>query len=303
MPPLLTLQLAGALALAQPTSVFTEWTLLDRAPRVEHVTTRADYRRADGPVALLPRVLRRGPRPTARVAGTGAPLTVVARPEGWCVALPPGERPDLRVVATAVRPIERPRAFRATWPRFVAEGVPSRQLVLLPRWYDGHVGRDWSCPREALDETPCVTRVEHPSALVTHVPPLPSPPLTRPLAALLAALAIGAAVAFPPGGRRLEGFAGAAGGATVGLALALALVGASVVGWGPALCWTVAPLVGLGVLASTTAWGRVAASLALAVVPLAAVLGARVEGVIGLTAAAACAVLAAAALRRPASHG
>ena len=88
---------------------------------------------AFGSVALLPQVVQRGPRPSARTAGTGLLLQVFARPEGWCVALPAGDRPELRVVAEVTRPIERPRAFRTAWPRFVPEGVPSRQLVVLPR--------------------------------------------------------------------------------------------------------------------------------------------------------------------------
>jgi len=285
----LAMQLAGALTVARPTAVFTEWTLLDRAPRVEHVTARADYRRRDGAFALLPRVLQRSPRPTAHVAGTGSPLPVVARPEGWCVALPSGDRPDLRVVASVVRSIPRPRAFKTSWPRFVAEGVPSRQLVLLPPSFDGRIPDGWTCPREPIDETPCVTRIELPAPLALRLPALPSPPSTRPLAAALTVLALALAWGRPDG--RLERFAGAAGGATVGLALALALVGASVTGWGPAVCWTAPALVGVGVLAARTSWGRVAGSAAMAVVPLAAVAGARVEWVVGAVAALALVAL------------
>lgn len=287
----LALQLAGALGVARPTAVFTEWTLVDRAPRVEHVIARADYRRADGAIALLPRVLRRGSRPTAHVAGTGARLEVVARPEGWCVALPPGDRPELRVVASITRPIARPRAFRTTWPRFVAEGVPTRQLVLLPRSFDGRIPDGWTCPREPIDETPCVTRLARPSPFLLQLPALPSPPFTRPLATAVIALAL--ALAWGRAAGRLERFACAAAGATVGFALSLALVGASVTGWGPALCWAVPVLVGVGVLAGRAPIGRVAGSIGLAVVPMAAVTRAPVEWVVGLTAVLAAAVLAA----------
>ena len=197
----LVLQLAGPADLARPTSVFTEWSLVERAPRSEHLTTRADYRRRDGSVALLPQVVQRGPRPSARTAGTGLLLQVFARPEGWCVALPAGDRPELRVVAEVTRPIERPRAFRTAWPRFVPEGVPSRQLVVLPRALLDHVPDGWTCPREPAAEVPCVTRSERPEPLVRRLPALPSPPWSRGLAAALTALAL--AAAYGPRAHRL----------------------------------------------------------------------------------------------------
>ena len=288
----LVLQLAG---LARPTSVFTEWSLVERAPRAEHVTARADYRRRDGAVGLLPQVLQHGPRPSARVAGTGAVLPVTARPAGWCVPLPPGDRPELRVVAEVTRAIPRPRAFRTAWPRFVAEGVPSRQLVVLPRALIDEVPDGWTCPQEPVRVVPCVTRRERPEALVRHLPALPSPRWSRGLAAALAALALGAA--YAPREGRLERFAGAAGGATVGLALALALVGASVLAWGPALAVTVPVLTAAGAVASASPAGRIAGGAALAAVPLMAVAGSRVELVVGATVALAVAAVAGLARR------
>lgn len=286
----LALQLAGLAGISRPTSVFTEWSLVERAPRAEHVTTRADYRRRDGAVAMLPRVVQGGGAPSARVAGTGLPLRVFVREGRWCVTLPDGERPELRVVAELTRPIARPRAFRTAWPRFVAEGVPSRQLVVVPRGLLDGIPDGWTCPREPAGEVPCVTRRERPEALVRALPALPSPPWSRGLAAALTALAL--AVAWGPRGGRLERVAAAAGGATVGLALALALVGASVVGWGPAVAVAVPAMTAIGVLAATSRVGRVAGGAALAVVPLAAVAGARVELIVGLVAAGGLAALA-----------
>ena len=112
----LALQLAGSTPLARPTSVFAEWSLVEQAPRAEHVTARADYRRRDGATALLPQVVQRGDRPAARAAGAGLPLPVFARPEGWCVALPDGDRPALRVVAELTRPRRRSAATRCETP-------------------------------------------------------------------------------------------------------------------------------------------------------------------------------------------
>jgi hypothetical protein len=274
-------------ALARPTSVFTEWSLLERAPRAEHVTVRADYRRRDGDLALLPLVVQRAPRPSARVAGTGLRLAVTAEPEGWCVRLPPGVRPELRVVAEVTRPIARPRAFRTAWPRFVDEGTPSRQLVVLPRALIDDVPEGWTCPGEPMREVACVTREAHPEPLLRHVPALRSPPWSRGLAAALAALALAAAAWRREG--RLERVAGAAGGATVGLAVALALVGASVLAWGPAVALTVPAMTGAGAAAAGSPAGRVAGGAALAAVPLMAVAGARVEWVIAVAAALAAA--------------
>ena len=233
----LALQLAGSTPLARPTSVFAEWSLVEQAPRAEHVTARADYRRRDGATALLPQVVQRGDRPAARAAGTGLPLPVFARPEGWCVALPDGDRPALRVVAELTRPIPRPRAFRTAWPRFVAEGAPSRHLVVLPRALLDGVPDGWTCPREPAEEVPCVTRADEPAALVHRFPALPSSRPSRGAAAALGALAL--VLSWGRAEGRLERFAGAAAGATVGLALALALVGAAVCGWGVALAASV----------------------------------------------------------------
>ena len=292
----LVLQLARPADLARPTSVFTEWSLVEQAPRAEHLTARADYRRRDGVVALLPRVLQQGPRPSARVAGTGLLLQVFSRPEGWCVALPGGDRPELRVVAEVTRSIERPRAFRTAWPRFVPEGVPSRQLVVLPRALLDGVPDGWTCPREPTEEVPCVTRSERPEPLVRRLPALRSPPWSRGLAAALTALAL--AAAYVPRADRLERCAGAAGGATVGLALALALVGAGVLGWGPAVAVTVPALTAVGALAAGSRIGRMVGGAALAVVPLVAVAGVRVERVAGLVLLLGVVTLAAIGLDR-----
>ena len=289
----LVLQLAG---IARPTSVFTEWSLVERAPRAEHVTARADYRRRDGAVGLLPQVLQHGPRPSARVAGTGAVLPVTAHPAGWCVPLPPGDRPELRVVAEVTRAIPRPRAFRTAWPRFVDEGVASRNLVVLHRSLIEYVPDGWTCPQEPAEEVPCVSRAEHPEPLVRRLPALPSSPWSRGVAAALSALAL--AVAFAPREGRLERFAGALGGATVGLSLALALVGASVLGWGPAVAVAVPVMTAVGALASASGIGRAIGGAALAAVPLMAVAGARVEWIAGLVALGSAAVVAAMGLGR-----
>jgi hypothetical protein len=290
----LVLQLA---AIARPTAVFTEWSLVEQAPRAEHVTARADYRRADGDVAALPRAVQRGARPSARTAGTGILLPVFARGGEWCVAMPPGDRPALRVVAEVTRPIARPRAFRTAWPRFVAEGAPSRQLVVVPRALLDGVPDGWTCPQEPAREVPCVTRVERPEALVRRLPALPSPPWSRGLAASLTLLALAAAYARREG--RLERFAGAAGGATVGLATALALVGASVLGWGPAVALAVPALTGAGALAARSGVGRAAGGAALAAVPLMAVAGVAVERVVAAALAGALAAVVGLAARRP----
>lgn len=292
----LVLQLAATAAAARPTAVFTEWSLVERAPRSEHVTARADYRRRDGSLALLPRVLQRSPRPSARVAGTGQLLRVSSCGGLWCVELPPGERPELRVVAQVTRAIERPRAFRTAWPRFVDEGVASRNLVVLHRSLIEYVPDGWTCPQEPAEEVPCVTRAERPEPLVRRLPALPSSPWSRGLAAALTALAL--AAAYVPRQGRLERFAGALGGATVGLALALALAGASVLGWGPAVAAAVPVMTAVGALASASGPGRAIGGAALAAVPLMAVAGARVEWIAGLVALGSAAVVAAMGLGR-----
>ena len=91
-------------------------------------------------------------------------------------------------------------------------------------------------------------------------------------------------MAFAPREGRLERFAGALGGATVGLSLALALVGASVLGWGPAVAVAVPVMTAVGALASASGIGRAIGGAALAAVPLMAVAGARVEWIAGLVA-------------------
>jgi hypothetical protein len=288
----LVLQLA---AIARPTSVFTEWSLVEQSPRAEHVTARADYRRADGPAAALPRVVQRGPRPSARTAGTGILLPVFVRGGEWCVTLPPGDRAALRVVAEVTRPIARPRAFRTAWPRFAEEGAPSRQLVVVPRALLDDVPAGWTCPQEPAAEVACVTRAARPEALVRRLPALPSPPWSRGLAAALTALALAAAYARREG--RLERFAGAAGGATVGLATALALVGASVLGWGPAVALTVPAMTAAGALAARSGVGRAAGGAALAAVPLMAVAGVAVERVVVVALAGAVAAVVGLAAR------
>ena len=170
-------------------------------------------------------------------------------------------------MAQATRAIERPRAFRTAWPRFVDEGVASRNLVVLHRSLIEYVPDGWTCPQEPAEEVPCVSRAEHPEPLVRRLP-------------------------------ALERFAGALGGATVGLSLALALVGASVLGWGPAVAVAVPVMTAVGALASASGIGRAIGGAALAAVPLMAVAGARVEWIAGLVALGSAAVVAAMGLGR-----
>ncbi len=277
------------LAVVRPSAVFTEWSLVDAAPRMEHVTARADYPRLAAEWAVLPRVVQRGPRPLAHLAGAADALPVLRRPEGWCVALPAGARTSVRVVSTVLRPLERPRLFRTRWPQVVSEGASSRQLAVVPRaLLEGPV-EGWTCPQEPADEVPCVTRLDHPGPLLRQLPALPSSRASGIAAVVATALAFTAALRR--GERRLERFAGAAGGATVGFALALALVGASVVGWGVALAVAVPSGVALGVLAEASPQGRLAGALALAVLPLAAVTGSSFGALLGGAALVAVAAI------------
>ena len=155
--------------------------------------------------------------------------------------------------------------------------------MVLPRALLDGVPDGWTCPQEPAEEVPCVTRRDRPEALVHRLPALPSSGASRGLAALLALVAVGASLVRPSG--RLERFAAAVAGATVGFALALALVGASVAGWGASLACTVPGCAVLGMASARSPRGRVAGALSLATVPLGAV--ARVS------AAWLCAVVAA----------
>jgi len=277
-----------ALVLAAPTEVFEEWSLTDTAPMAEVVTARALYRRRDGAFALLPESVRRGPMPAAYALGRSAPLAVTWGSRGWQCALPPGDRDAVRVVARVTRRPEAPRLFRLRWPAVAPAAAPARRIAVVPRaWLDArHEG--WTCPDEPAEDVPCVSRDARPGALVTRVPPSPSPPGSAFVACVLTALALAVAAGRPE--RRTERVFAALGGVAVALSTCLALVGGRVSSWGVAATLAL-PLGALvGAAAPATSIGRAAGAAGLVAVPMAAVLGAPSAWVLALALAAASVV-------------
>ncbi len=290
------------LALAFPLELFDEYSLLPTAPLTERVTARARYRREGDGTALLPRCLQGPQRPSVRVFGSAQALQPRWTRDGWTVLLPsvpsvplvPSD--SVRVLGWVERPVDPPRLFRAEWPRVREESIPTRRVAIAPRALLGGVPRAWTCPSEAPDEVPCVTRERAPPPLLHTLSPPPSPRGTVGLALALVSLAF-AAVSWSERGR-IERSLGAAGGAAIALAVALSMVGACAKSWGPALALTLPWGVLVGAFAVRSSAGRSAGGIGLMVVPLLAVTGRSVDVVVGAALVTAMVALGARALTR-----
>lgn len=276
--------LSVTLALNQPVEVFEEWALIPSAPLAESVIARGVYLRREGSTALLPLAVQGVERPVVHALGHDAALAVSVGPRGWQCALPPGERDSVRLIAHVVRPVEAPRLFRMRWPRVRESHVPARRVAIVPRDWIESVSRHWTCPAEAPEEVPCVTREARPSPLTLRVTAARSPRGSFLAALALTSLALGSIARASPSGRA-ERVTAALGGVVTALALGLSLVGAHVASWGGALVALVPAGALVGAAAPRKRLSRVAATVALVVLPLLAVFGASASAVL------ACAVL------------
>jgi len=287
--------------LLHPTEVLEHWTLLHVAPLHEEVSARGRY--TVGPTAppagvrlRLPDAVQGGARPTAVGLGTETPLPVSAGPEGWeALWRAPPAPGALRVEATVRRPasLTRGRPFSLAWPRLVTATVPTRRVAWVRRTWLEATPQGWTCPDEPTTDVPCVTRDRAPGPVLTRVEAVPSPRGSAALGGLLGALVC--LWVLRPSASRAERALAALGGATVGAATSLAVVGAGLVGWALALglALPAGALVGVAALRSTG--GRNVGVVALVLVPLLAVLGFGPRGAGGVAVVAAVAIVALAA--------
>ncbi len=285
--------------LLRPTEVLEHWTLRREAPLGEEVSARGRYTLGpgagrEGVRLVLPAAVQGGPRPTAVALRAGAALPVEAGPVGWQARWNPSDTEGtVRVEATVTRPasVTRGRPFALGWPRVRPEAAPTRRVVWVQRsWLEG-TPPGWTCPEEPTEEVPCVSREGSPGPVLTRIGPVPSPPGSTALGALLGVL-VGLWVLRPSRARPERALA-AAGGATVGAATSLAVVGAGYVGWALALGTAVPAGAAVGVVALGSRAGRSVGVGALVAVPLLAVAGAGpwVTGGVALGAAlGACAL-------------
>lgn len=267
------LSITIALALNQPVEVFEEWALVESSPLAESVIARGVYLRREGSTALLPLAVQGPQRPVVHALGHDAALPVSVGPRGWQCVLPPGERDSVRLIAQVVRPVEAPRLFRARWPRVRETHVPTRRVAVVPRDWIESVSRDWTCPAEAPEEVPCVTREVHPSPITLRVTAARSPRGSFVATFGLTAFALGWIARVSSTGRA-ERVTAALGGVVTALAVSLSLVGAHVASWGGALAVLVPAGAFVGALAPRARLSRITATVALVVLPLLAVFGA-----------------------------
>jgi hypothetical protein len=282
----------GLVLLAQllhPAEVLEHWTFLPTtAPLRETVSARGRYVLAAAPTASpgsapstvrlrLPDAVQGYARPDAVALATGDTLSVTRGPDGWEARWL--RRPDMdavRIEATVTRhaTVTRGRPFAVAWPRLAPARVPTRRVVWADRaWLEqGPSPVGWTCPNEPGTEVPCVSREAAPGPVVTRIDPVPSPRGSGVLAGLVCALA--AWWVSRPAPNRAERMLSAAGGATVGAAVALALVGAGWMGWalGLGVAVSTGTVAGVGALASRAT--RAVGVGALVAVPLMAVMGA-----------------------------
>lgn len=277
---------ALVLGLVRAVAAFEEWSLVDAAPLREVVVVRAHYAPSEDREALLPATLTADALPAVTDASTGRPLPVRRAGPAWAVTLP-ARAGTLRVIARIERPAISPRAFALRWP---PPGDPgARRVATLPRAWSSDEPDGWTCPGLDPEERVCVSHGAATSFRV-RAPAAPSPRGAWSLALALIALS----VAWAPrlGRDRVEARLAAVGGAAVGAAVALSLVGARALSWGVALALC-APLgAALGAVATRRRGSRVLGSAALAALPLTVALGAGVDAVVALALGAACAVLA-----------
>lgn len=278
---------AFLLAMLRATAILEERTLVDAAPLRELIVVRARYAPGELRDAALPEALPATPRPEVRDASSGARLPLRREGARWVVTLPPIAHGEARVIARVERPAPTPRAFALRWP---PPGDPSaRRVVTLPRAWSADEPDGWSCPGLDPDERTCVSRGAS-TAFRVRVPASPSP---RGAWALALPLATASLLAAPRLGRdRIESLLAAVGGAGVGVAAALSLVGSRATSWAVALALCVPLGALLGAVATRARSSRALGSLALAAIPLAVALGASPAAVLGACALAACACLA-----------
>lgn len=303
----------GLVLLAQllhPAEVLEHWTFLPAtAPLREAVSARGRYALPPSPAPSaasapstvrlrLPDAVQGDVRPEAVALATGDTLTVTRGPDGWETRWL--RRPDMdavRIEATVTRhaTVTRGRPFSVAWPRLTPARVPTRRVVWADRaWLEqGPSPVGWTCPNEPGTEVPCVSRDAAPGPVVTRIDPVPSPRGSGVLAGLVCALA--AWWASRPAPNRAERMLAAAGGATVGAAVALAVVGAGWMGWALGLGVAVSTGTVSGVAALASRPTRAVGVGALVAVPLMAVMGAGPWATTAVALLAGAVVLAAAA--------
>ncbi|MBL8602089.1 MAG: hypothetical protein JNK72_09200 [Myxococcales bacterium] len=275
--------LLASMLLAQllaPTEVIEVWSLGLPAPRApetvslplrERVVVRARYDGAPGAWVALPFALSAQRTPSVFLLGRAAPLTLRREGRGWAARLPDALPTVVRVVGVTEGPVPGLRGFRVAWPRVSPSATPTRRVAELPAaWLDA-APTDWSCPDTPAATVQCVSLRRAPAPLITRIAPVPGAPLAW---ALFAALAACVAAALAAMTRRAPiARATAAGGATVGAALALSWVGAGLCTWPVALAFTLLPGALVGASLPRHPLTRLGATGLLALWPLAAVSG------------------------------
>ncbi|MFO0558398.1 MAG: hypothetical protein U0269_10315 [Polyangiales bacterium] len=162
------------LALARPTEVLEEWTLLETAPVRELVTARVVYDRDRGPEIALPTVFDsdRAP-PSVELVGHLRPLVVTRVGASWHARLPePTSTPRPRVVVRSVREARDVRLFQLGWP--VTNGEAIRRVAIVPRGWMQVMSEGWTCADDSISSIACVSIDTRPNPLRVRVSPLAS---------------------------------------------------------------------------------------------------------------------------------
>jgi hypothetical protein len=162
------------LALARPTEVLEEWTLLETAPVRELVTARVVYDRNRGPEIALPTVFD-GDRtpPSVELVGHLRPLVVTRVGASWHARLPePTSTPRPRVVVRSVREARDVRLFQLRWP--VTNGEAIRRVAIVPRGWMQVMSEGWTCADDSISSIACVSIDTRPNPLRVRVSPLAS---------------------------------------------------------------------------------------------------------------------------------
>lgn len=262
------------LALAQPTEVLEEWTLLDTAPLREALTARAVYRRDEGPEIALPAAFDGdGDAPQAALVGAVAPLPVWRQGGRWHARLPSTQGPrSARVVIRSVRVLRSARLFQLRWP--MARGEASRRVAIAPRGWLTAVTEGWTCADDSIATIACVSIDTAPNALALRVPAAAAVGWHRALALVALVTLVAASVAGPKNSRwaRLVALSGAL---LLCACVALTWVGARLISWALAMALATFVALGCGWLSMRSERAKAASGVALATITLLAVFDGR----------------------------
>ena len=223
------------LALARPTEVLEEWTLLETAPVRELVTARVVYDRDRGPEIALPTVFDSDcAPPSVELVGHLRPLTVTRVGASWHARLPETtSTPRPRVVVRSVREARDLRLFQLGWP--LTNGEAIRRVAIVPRGWMQVMSEGWTCADDSISSIACVSIDTRPNPLRVRVSPLSSSRGAW-LAAAVLSLATCAlfAMSNPPRARLAAGASWLVG-LVATSSVALTLVGARWTSWAVAL--------------------------------------------------------------------